>query len=109
MSSAARASATILREALAQVVHPAIRAVRGKGLWAGVDLDPKQLTAKEVCLAMARRGVLSKETHETVIRFAPPLVIEEADVLAGVAVFAAALEDCSRLKSGKGATIEATM
>ena len=99
----------ILREALAQVVHPAIRAVRGKGLWVGVDLDPKQISAKEVCLAMARRGVLSKETHETVIRFAPPLVIEEADVLAGVAVFAKALEDCSRLKSGKGATIEATM
>ena len=86
----------ILREALAQTVHPAIRAVRGKGLWVGVDLDPKQLSAKEVCLAMARRGVLSKETHGTVIRFAPPLVIEEADVLAGVAVFAAALEECSR-------------
>ncbi len=100
----------ILHAALARVVHPAIRAVRGKGLWVGVDLDPKQVSAKAVCLAMARRGVLSKETHETVIRFAPPLVIEEADVFAGVAVFAAALEDCSRLKSGKGAAcVEASM
>jgi ornithine--oxo-acid transaminase len=91
-----RIGGEILREALADVAHPAIRQVRGKGLWVGVDFDPGQIAAKDVCLAMAKRGVLTKETHDTVIRFAPPLIIEEADILDGVAVFKAALEDCAR-------------
>ena len=42
---------------------------------------------------MLRRGVLTKETHETVIRFAPPLIIEEADLLQAVEVFHDALEE----------------
>ena len=60
-----------------------------------IDFMADQVAAKDVCLAMARRGVLTKDTHETVIRFAPPLIIEAADVLAAVDVFAAALEDCA--------------
>ena len=90
-----RKQGELLRDALSLIGHSAIRAVRGKGLWIGVELDPDQVAAKDVCLAMARRGVLTKETHETVIRFAPPLIIEKADVLAAVDVFAAALEDCA--------------
>ncbi len=42
---------------------------------------------------MMRRGVLTKETHDTVIRFAPPLVIDEADLLSAVEVFHDALEE----------------
>ena len=72
---------------------PAIVEVRGKGLWAGVELDPARVKAKDVCLAMMRRGVLTKETHDTVIRFAPPLVIEETDLLSAVEVFHDALEE----------------
>jgi ornithine--oxo-acid transaminase len=79
--------------ALTAISHPAIVEVRGKGLWAGVELDPACAGAKEICLAMMRRGVLTKETHDTVIRFAPPLVIEEADLLAAVEVFHDALEE----------------
>ena len=79
--------------ALAGIGHPAIVEVRGKGLWAGVELDPERARAKDVCLAMMRRGVLTKETHESVVRFAPPLVIEEADLLAAVEVFHDALEE----------------
>ena len=82
-----------LLAALAGIDHPAIVEVRGKGLWAGVELDPARANAKDVCLAMLRRGVLTKETHETVIRFAPPLIIEEADLLAAVEVFHDALEE----------------
>ena len=52
-----------------------IRDVRGRGLWAGVDIDPAYATARELVERLAARGVLSKETHETVIRFAPPLTI----------------------------------
>jgi ornithine--oxo-acid transaminase len=79
--------------ALSDISHPAIVEIRGKGLWAGVELDPARAKAKDVCLAMMRRGVLTKETHETVIRFAPPLVIDEADLLSAVEVFHDALEE----------------
>ncbi|WP_026607826.1 ornithine--oxo-acid transaminase [Methylocapsa acidiphila] len=82
-----------LRETLARVDHPAIVEVRGKGLWVGVELDPAKVKAKDVCLAMMRRGVLTKETHATVIRFAPPLVIEEADLLQAIEIFQDALAD----------------
>ena len=79
--------------ALAEISHPAIVEVRGRGLWAGVELDPARMKAKDVCFAMMRRGVLTKETHDTVIRFAPPLVIDEADLLSAVEVFHDALEE----------------
>ncbi|MBI1364192.1 MAG: ornithine--oxo-acid transaminase [Proteobacteria bacterium] len=54
--------------------------VRGKGLWIGVAIDPKLATARSVCEKLMERGILSKETHETVVRFAPPLVITEAEI-----------------------------
>jgi ornithine--oxo-acid transaminase len=52
-----------------------VRAVRGRGLWIGVDIEPAYATARELVERLAQKGVLSKETHETVIRFAPPLTI----------------------------------
>jgi ornithine--oxo-acid transaminase len=52
-----------------------IRDVRGRGLWIGVDIDRRQATARRLVERLAAAGVLSKETHETVIRFAPPLTI----------------------------------
>jgi ornithine--oxo-acid transaminase len=85
----------ILLRRLASASHPAIVEVRGKGLWAGVELDPARVRAADVCLAMLRRGVLTKETHETVIRFAPPLVIDEADLIQAIEVFHDALEEVS--------------
>jgi ornithine--oxo-acid transaminase len=63
-----------LREVQAQV-QPLIRDVRGRGLWIGVDIEPSCATARELVERLAAAGVLSKETHETVIRFAPPLTI----------------------------------
>jgi ornithine--oxo-acid transaminase len=81
--------------ALTAISHPAIVSVRGKGLWAGVELDPARAGAKDICLAMMRRGVLTKETHDTVIRFAPPLVIEEADLLTAVEIFHDALDEAA--------------
>jgi ornithine--oxo-acid transaminase len=88
-----------LLDALANVNHPGITEVRGKGLWAGVELDPNCVKAKDVCLAMLRRGVLTKETHETVIRFAPPLIIEETDLLQAVDVFQDALEEVASVRA----------
>jgi ornithine--oxo-acid transaminase len=63
-----------LREVQAEVA-PLIRDVRGRGLWIGVDIEPACTTARDLVERLARNGVLSKETHETVIRFAPPLTI----------------------------------
>ena len=63
-----------LREVQAQV-QPLIRDVRGRGLWIGVDIEPSCTTARDLVERLAAAGVLSKETHETVIRFAPPLTI----------------------------------
>jgi ornithine--oxo-acid transaminase len=52
-----------------------VRDVRGRGLWVGVDIEPSLASARELVESLAAAGVLSKETHETVIRFAPPLTI----------------------------------
>jgi ornithine--oxo-acid transaminase len=54
---------------------PTLQEVRGRGLWAGAEIDPKRASAREVCERLLEKGVLSKETHHTVVRLAPPLVI----------------------------------
>ena len=63
-----------LREVQAEV-QPLIRDVRGRGLWIGVDIEPSCTSARDLVERLAAAGVLSKETHDTVIRFAPPLTI----------------------------------
>jgi ornithine--oxo-acid transaminase len=60
--------------------NPLIREIRGKGLLLGVEIDPRQCSARHLCQALAAHGILTKETHETVIRFAPPLVITRAQI-----------------------------
>lgn len=59
---------------------PLIRAVRGMGLWVGVDFDPAKVSGRKICEKLMERGILSKETHQTVVRFAPPLTITRADI-----------------------------
>ena len=71
---------TQLLQRLRTLSSPLIREIRGRGLWIGVDFDPQRVRAREVAEALLARGILTKETHETVIRLAPPLVIEEADL-----------------------------
>ena len=67
-------------ERLRALQHPALREVRGRGLWAGVEIDPELASARSICERLLARGVLSKETHNTVIRMAPPLVIARDDL-----------------------------
>jgi ornithine--oxo-acid transaminase len=55
---------------------PLIRDVRGRGLFIGVELDPAAVSAHEAALVLLAHGILTKDTHETVIRFAPPLTID---------------------------------
>ncbi|HEV2612129.1 MAG TPA: ornithine--oxo-acid transaminase [Noviherbaspirillum sp.] len=81
-----------LLEGLRAIRHPAIRGVRGKGLLIGLDLDPAQVSARTFCERLLQHGVLSKETHETVVRFAPPLVITEQELDAGLDVIRAVFD-----------------
>lgn len=82
-----------MKRRLTAMTQGLAREVRGLGLWVGVDLDPALASAKAVVSALAGAGVLTKETHETVIRFAPPLTISRAELDWGLdrceAVFAA--------------------
>ena len=68
---------------------PQIAAVRGKGLWLAIELNGP---ARPFCEALKERGVLCKETHETVIRLAPPLVIDRADLDWGIDQIAAVVD-----------------
>ena len=69
---------------LGELVGRGLAEVRGRGLWAGLDLSPGGPTARQVSEALARRGVLCKETHDTTLRMAPPLVISRADLDRGI-------------------------
>jgi ornithine--oxo-acid transaminase len=72
-----------------------VLAVRGRGLWAGVDIDPELCTARQISLRLAERGVLVKDTHESTLRFAPPLVITTAEIDWAVDQFAEALAEAA--------------
>ncbi|SNS35163.1 ornithine--oxo-acid transaminase [Geodermatophilus pulveris] len=65
---------------LRPLVGSGVTAVRCIGLWAGVDVDPAIATGREVCVALAERGVLVKDTHGSTVRLAPPLVVEPAEL-----------------------------
>lgn len=62
---------------LNKISHPWIKAVRGKGLWIGLEVNTELVQAREVCLKLLDLGILSKEAHHKVIRFAPPLIIDK--------------------------------
>jgi ornithine--oxo-acid transaminase len=57
-----------------------VKEVRGRGLWAGIELLPGGEPARARCERLMAKGVLAKDTHETTIRIAPPLVIERSDL-----------------------------
>jgi ornithine--oxo-acid transaminase len=60
---------------LKSIDNKIIKDVRGKGLWIGMELTKSEVNAKDLCLMLLNEGLLCKETHKTVIRFAPPLMI----------------------------------
>ncbi|MFB6439743.1 ornithine--oxo-acid transaminase [Streptomyces sp. NPDC056411] len=53
-----------------------VLAVRSRGLWSGIDIDPELMSGREACERLLARGILAKDTHGSTIRLAPPLVIE---------------------------------
>lgn len=62
---------------LKKIQNPIIKEVRGRGLFIGLELNQ---AARPFCEKLKEQGLLCKETHDTVIRFAPPLIIEKADL-----------------------------
>ncbi len=65
---------------LREITSPHIKEVRGRGLLIGVELKPEAGGARRFCEALMDQGVLSKETHHDIVRFAPPLVINKAEI-----------------------------
>ncbi|MEJ2510853.1 MAG: ornithine--oxo-acid transaminase [Anaerolineales bacterium] len=65
-------------EQLMEIPSPHVKEIRGKGLFIGVELKKSAKGARRFCEALQDKGILCKETHENVIRFAPPLVIDKA-------------------------------
>jgi ornithine--oxo-acid transaminase len=84
-----------LRERLDRMIGDGVVSVRSRGLWAGVDVDPRLGTGRDVCEALARRHVLAKDTHGSTIRIAPPLVISESQLDHGLDQLELALQDLS--------------
>ncbi len=72
-----------------------IKAVRGRGLFAGIELDPQRADAAEVAQVLLANGVLTKDTHGTVLRLAPPLVISEEELVWGLERIAGVLKNFS--------------
>ena len=77
----------IFRDKMRNIDSPLIKLVRGKGLLNAVEIQPyKGKTAYDVCVEMAKNGLLAKPTHQHIIRFAPPLVITEDQLYEGIAI-----------------------
>jgi ornithine--oxo-acid transaminase len=87
---------TYLMNRLRAMTHPAIREVRGKGLLIGLELDPAIVSARAFCEELMRNGILSKETHETVVRFAPPLIISQEEIDAALNIIGAVFDALPR-------------
>ncbi|GAC85901.1 ornithine--oxo-acid transaminase [Gordonia paraffinivorans] len=81
-----------LHARLRDFVGHGVVAVRGRGLWAGIDLEPEQGTGKEFCIRLAEHGVLAKDTHGSTLRLAPPIVVTEDEIDWAMDRFADALD-----------------
>jgi ornithine--oxo-acid transaminase len=84
-----------LIEGLRALRSPLVREVRGRGLLVGVEVEPTIASAQAVCLRLLAHGILSKDTHQTVVRFAPPLVITREELDEALKAIAAAFAEAS--------------
>jgi ornithine--oxo-acid transaminase len=89
-----------LHQGLGALIGRGVVAVRGRGLWAGVDIDPALMTGRQACERLAARGVLAKDTHGSTIRLAPPLVVAEQDLDHAIAQLAAILAEAISTADG---------
>jgi len=69
-----------MMDRLREIPSPHVKEIRGKGLMIGVELHPESGGARRFCEALQTQGLLCKETHEHVLRIAPPLIIQKPDI-----------------------------
>lgn len=87
LSEKAEQLGTIFRAELSKIKSPFIKQIRGKGLLNAVVIEPQNgIRAWDLCLEMAANGLLAKPTHNHIIRFAPPLVITEAEIYQAIEI-----------------------
>ncbi len=86
-----------LLEALRRLHHPALKEVRGIGLFIGMEFDPAYASAREFCHYLLEAGALSKDTHGTVARICPPLVIDDSGVQEAIDCITQALHRLPKL------------
>ncbi|NOR37925.1 MAG: ornithine--oxo-acid transaminase [Woeseiaceae bacterium] len=77
---------------------PLIKNIRGRGLFIGIEVDPALCSAREICESLMQRGLLSKETHETVVRLAPPLIVGQEEIDWAIDQIAEVLEEIDTLR-----------
>lgn len=65
---------------LRKLIGGGVVAVRSRGLWLGVDIDPGLMTGRQVCEKLMEKGILAKDTHRSTVRFAPPIVVTEQEL-----------------------------
>lgn len=77
----------LFRDEMTRINNPMIKKVRGKGLLNAVVTEPRgDLTAWDICLALKENGLIAKPTHEHIIRFTPPLVINREQMMEAIAI-----------------------
>lgn len=81
---------------LRKINSPLIKEIRGKGLWIGVEFHNNLISAWDVCKKMLPKGVLMKDTHETIVRFAPPLTITKDEIDFALDAFEETLEELQK-------------
>ncbi|TRX94781.1 hypothetical protein FHL15_004242 [Xylaria flabelliformis] len=91
----------VFRESITSLKSPIVKLVRGKGLLNAVVVDESQTnghSAWDLCLLLKEKGLLAKPTHGDIIRFAPPLVITEAQMHKAIAIIGDALQELPKMK-----------
>jgi len=88
---------THMLDGLRNIANSLVTEIRGRGLFIGMEIDPDKVSARAVCERLMQRGVLSKETHETVVRFAPPLIITRDEINWALRRIQAVLDDMEKL------------
>lgn len=88
-----------LLDRLHALKSPLIKELRGKGLFIGIEFDPRKASARTVCEHLMAHGILSKETHETVVRLAPPLIINREQIDWAVERIELVLKEMSKVRA----------
>ena len=78
---------------LKKIESPILKQIRGKGLWIGVEIDTKIINGRNMCKHLLKKGILAKETHASIIRFAPPLTIKKKEIDWAVSIIRETLKE----------------